>query len=109
MAQATKAAPTGVVTVFSALGDPIRWRIVQLLSHGERCVCDLESELSLAQSRLSYHLNVLREAGVVVARRDGRWSFYRLDPQACEDLAGALEQVATTWLREGATRQADHC
>jgi ArsR family transcriptional regulator len=65
-------------------------QIIEALGEGERCVCDLTEGLDLAQSKLSFHLRVLREAGLVNQRSSGRWSYYRLEPQAIEQLAGWL-------------------
>jgi ArsR family transcriptional regulator, arsenate/arsenite/antimonite-responsive transcriptional repressor len=75
---------------FHALSDETRLRIVWLLSGGERCVCDLQSELEAAQSRLSFHLKTLREAGLVVDRKEGRWNYYSLDPEALEEMRAFL-------------------
>ena len=69
-----------------ATADPTRAAVLELLRFGERCVCDLQSDLDIAQSRLSFHLKVLRDAGLVIDRREGRWSYYSLTPQAIEEL-----------------------
>jgi ArsR family transcriptional regulator len=69
-----------------ALSDPIRLRLIEALATGERCVCDLTGELGLAQSRLSFHLKVLKDAELIEAREDGRWVYYRLNPLALEQL-----------------------
>ena len=74
------------VTLFHALSDATRLSILDMLRDGERCVCDLQDELDAAQSRLSFHLKVLREAGLVLDRKEGRWSYYRIAP-------GALSEV----------------
>ncbi|RKH08934.1 ArsR family transcriptional regulator [Corallococcus praedator] len=71
-----------------ALGDETRLRIVALLSHSELCVCHLESVLSLPQSNTSRHLSVLKAAGLVEARREGSWVYYRLAPQL-DELCGS--------------------
>ncbi len=71
-----------VSALFKALGDETRLRVVALLAHGELCVCHLESALELSQPAVSRHLAVLKNAGVVEARRDGNWIHYRLAPQA---------------------------
>ena len=63
---------------FSALGDPIRLRILGELAEGQRCVCELLEEIGIAANLLSYHLRVLRDAGLVEASRRGRWVDYRL-------------------------------
>ncbi len=67
---------------FEALADPIRRRILaMLLEADERCVCDLHGALDAPQPKVSRHLAVLREAGLVLARRDGVWMRYRIHPQ----------------------------
>ena len=87
---------------FHALSDETRVRVVELLCGGEQCVCDLQSALGAAQSRLSFHLKVLREAGIVSDRKDGRWVHYSLRPEALEQMAGYLQErkpVPSTWMR----------
>ncbi|MCU0627814.1 MAG: metalloregulator ArsR/SmtB family transcription factor [Gemmatimonadaceae bacterium] len=73
-------------TLCHALSDRTRLEIVALLRDGERCVCDLQDALDAAQSRLSFHLRVLKDAGLVSDRRDGRWSYYALVPDALREL-----------------------
>ncbi len=63
----------------AALADPVRLRLVGVLAGGGRCVCDLHEQVPVAANLLSYHLRVLREAGLVTATRRGRWVDYRLD------------------------------
>ncbi len=69
------------VELFHALSDPTRLAIIEMLKSGERCVCELQDELDAAQSRLSFHLKVLRGAGLLADRREGRWSYYRIVPE----------------------------
>jgi ArsR family transcriptional regulator len=81
-------------TLFHALSDATRLSILEMLRGGERCVCDLQEELEAAQSRLSFHLRVLKDAGLVSDRREGRWSYYSIIPAALaevHDLAVALQ------------------
>lgn len=67
---------------FEVLSDPIRRRILSLLLiHDERCVCDLNAVLDAPQPKVSRHLGVLREAGLVLTRREGVWMHYRLHPE----------------------------
>lgn len=87
-----------------ALADPIRLRVIEALGEGERCVCDLTSALGLAQSKLSFHLRVLRDAGLIVARQQGRWMYYRLEPEALMRLRDWLEQLS-----EGCATPAQPC
>ena len=68
--------------LFHALSDETRLGILDMLRDGERCVCDLQSELDAAQSRLSFHLRVLRDAGLVTDRKEGRWSYYTIVPES---------------------------
>ena len=75
-------APDQAQQLLRALAEPIRLQVVQALQHGERCVCDLTGDLDLAQSKLSFHLKVLKEAGLIRARQEGRWIYYRLEPSA---------------------------
>lgn len=80
----TTAAPDldRAVALFHALSDPTRLAALEMLRSGEKCVCDLQDQLDVAQSRLSFHLKVLKDAGLVSDRRDGRWSYYAIEPEA---------------------------
>ena len=71
----------GLADTFSALGDPTRVRILDALSHGELCVCDLAAVLGVSQSAVSHQLRLLRGLRLVRPRRDGRIVFYSLDDQ----------------------------
>lgn len=83
---------------YQALADPTRIRIVEFLVHGERCVCDLAEVLGAAQSRLSFHLKILREAGLLRARKAGRWMYYSVDPEGIERLSSHLGRLEATLL-----------
>ncbi len=76
--------------LFHALSDETRLKILTRLRGGERCVCELMDAVDAAQSRLSFHLKALKDAGIVVDRRDGRWNYYAIAPEAREELTGAL-------------------
>ena len=73
---------TTAARLFHALSDETRLAVLEMLQEGERCVCDLQDELDAAQSRLSFHLKVLREAGLVTDRKEGRWSYYTIVPDS---------------------------
>jgi ArsR family transcriptional regulator, arsenate/arsenite/antimonite-responsive transcriptional repressor len=75
---------------FAALSDPIRLRILDHLSFGSSCVCDLQKKVEVAPNLLSYHLRVLREAGLVETSRRGRWIDYDLAPGVIDGLADTL-------------------
>lgn len=68
-----------VADVFKLLGDPSRVRLVDALSHGERCVCDLASLVGSSESAVSHQLRLLRSARLVRVRRAGRQAYYALD------------------------------
>jgi DNA-binding transcriptional ArsR family regulator len=68
-----------VAEVFKLLGDPTRVRVVDVLSHGERCVCDLAAVVGISESALSHQLRLLRAARLVRVRRTGRLAYYSLD------------------------------
>jgi ArsR family transcriptional regulator len=80
--------------LFHALSDQTRLSLVALLRDGERCVCELTESLGTGQSRLSFHLRILREAGVVQDRRDGRWVYYSLVPGALEGMEEGLQGLS---------------
>jgi len=75
---------------FSALGDPIRLHVLSVLRDGTQCVCELREKIDVAPNLLSYHLKVLREAGLVEAVRRGRWVDYHLARDALGDLRGLI-------------------
>lgn len=69
-------------TIFDTLSDSTRRRILALLQgQGELCVCELVAALDLAQPKISRHLAVMRESGLIAMRREGTWIFYRLHPE----------------------------
>src|SRR5829696_3077344 len=80
--------------IFHALSDETRLQILRRLRGGERCVCDLTDALDAAQSRLSFHLKVLKDAGLVTDRREGRWMYYTLDRDTLNELAETVEALA---------------
>lgn len=70
--------PDGTVEILKAVADPTRLRILKLLKEGELCVCEIMAALDRRQSSTSHHLSVLKEAGLVRERKDGKWSYYRI-------------------------------
>jgi ArsR family transcriptional regulator, arsenate/arsenite/antimonite-responsive transcriptional repressor len=93
MATATLGDVGEAARMFHALSDETRLEIVRLLSHGERCVCELQQALKAAQSRLSFHLKTLKDAGVVSDRREGRWVYYALNRDALDEIAAFAAAV----------------
>ena len=68
-----------LVTIFKALSDETRLRIVKLLEHGELCVCDITAALDMVQPKVSFHLSTLKEAGLIKDRKQGKWIHYSLN------------------------------
>jgi len=91
--------------MFHALSDERRLRILEALRGGEMCVCDLQAELGMAQSLLSFHLKTLRDAGLVSVRRSGRWAHYSIDPGTVAHTAAAVLEIG----RESSSRSARPC
>lgn len=79
-----------VLEQLKALSHEIRYDLVRLLAQGERCVCDLEALLELPQSKVSYHLSILREAEIVHAEQRGKNVYYRLNLPTLFQLGGQL-------------------
>jgi ArsR family transcriptional regulator len=80
-------------TLFKALADPARVKIVNLLATREEsvCVCEFMPSLGLAQATVSHHLKKLTEAGLLEREQRGKWAYFSLNPQATARLAGLVE------------------
>src|SRR5215210_1869534 len=84
------------IRLFHALSDGTRLSILERLRLGERCVCDLTGALEAAQSRLSFHLKVLKDVGLVTDRREGRWMYYTMNPETLSEVADLIGGLAST-------------
>lgn len=84
--------------IFQALADPSRRKIFEALTQGEAAVKDLTGQFAISQPAISQHLAVLREAGLVSGRREGRSIFYRVDPQGMKPLVDWLAHYRAFWL-----------
>jgi ArsR family transcriptional regulator len=78
-----------------ALADETRLNILDRLKEGERCVCELTDALQTGQSRLSFHLKVLKDAGLVYDRPEGRWIYYIINSDAVEELEDLVASLKT--------------
>ena len=74
------------MSLLTAVADPVRWTVLQRLAQAPSCVCDLQEHVPIAPNLLSYHLKVLREAGLVTTSRRGRWIDYALAEDALDRL-----------------------
>ena len=84
----------------AALSDPGRVRILASLLPGELCVCQVLELIELAPSTISKHLSILREAGLIDARKDGRWMWYRIADETTPAAERALEWARTLLSRD---------
>jgi ArsR family transcriptional regulator len=79
--------------LFRALGDPTRLRLINLMAEQEICVCYFTEVIGAPQPKISRHLAYLRKAGIVAARREGKWMHYRLVPPSNPKLAAIMNHV----------------
>ena len=80
---------TAAARLFHAVSDETRLALLHMLRDGERCVCELQDALGAAQSRLSFHLRVLKDAGLLRDRKEGRWVYYSLNGDGIAELEEA--------------------
>ena len=104
MARATKS--FDLVTMFAGLADPTRLRLLNLMNGREVCVCYFFEILKQGQPKISRHLAYLRRAGIVNARRDGKWMHYSIERPRERKAAEVLEATLES-LKSDATMQAD--
>ncbi len=103
MTQVTRPDMATMARRYQALSDPTRLRILDLLAGGELCVCQLTEATGAAQSRLSFHLKALLEAGLLRARRSGRWMYYSIDLEGIDDGASYLESLSQRTAKQAPT------
>jgi ArsR family transcriptional regulator, arsenate/arsenite/antimonite-responsive transcriptional repressor len=92
--------------LFHALSDEARLAVLDILGDREHCVCDLTAALDIAQSRLSFHLKVLKDAGLISDRREGRWVYYTLCREPFDE---ALESLTSMRPRKRSLHVAGAC
>lgn len=96
-----------ILTVFKALSDETRLRILKLLEQGELCVCDIVAALDMIQPKVSFHLAVLKDAGLIRDRKQGKWVHYSIDNADMFRrflLLSALERVQAESVRDDSKR-----
>ncbi|GAW30582.1 metalloregulator ArsR/SmtB family transcription factor [Carboxydocella sp. JDF658] len=79
-----------------ALADENRLQIIRLLARGELCVCEIMEYLEMSQPTASHHLKILKQAGLVTDRKEGRWSYYRLQSEAVQALTAEIQGLLVT-------------
>jgi len=98
-----------VLTIFKALSEETRLRVIKLLEQGELCVCDIVAALDLIQPKVSFHLAVLKEAGLIKDRKQGKWVHYSIDDSDLFRrflLLSTLERISSKIVTEDRNRLA---
>ncbi len=83
------------LSIFKALSDERRLRILELLKTGEECACLLSEQLEMAQSSLSYHMKILCDSGLVESRQEGKWTHYQLSESGSQEAVVLLKEMTT--------------
>jgi ArsR family transcriptional regulator len=99
-----------VLTVFKALSDETRLRILKLLEQGELCVCDIVAALDTIQPSVSFHLSTLKEAGLIKDRKQGKWVHYKIDDSDIFRrflILSTLERISAESVKEDIKRLAE--
>jgi ArsR family transcriptional regulator, arsenate/arsenite/antimonite-responsive transcriptional repressor len=84
-----------LAALYKAFCDENRLQIVELLSEGEHCACDLLEQLQIGQSTLSHHMHILIESGIVSFRKAGKWTYYALSDTGCDKAIASLKTILT--------------
>jgi ArsR family transcriptional regulator len=96
-----------ILNIYKALSEETRLRVLKLLEHGELCVCDIVAALDMIQPKVSFHLAVLKEAGLIKDRKQGKWTHYRIDDADIFKrflLLSTLERISTETVSEDIRR-----
>ncbi len=99
-----------ILNIYKALSEETRLRVLKLLEHGELCVCDIVAALDMIQPKVSFHLAVLKEAGLIKDRKQGKWTHYRIDDADIFKrflLLSTLERISTETVSEDIRRLKD--
>ena len=99
-----------LVTLFKALSDETRLRTLKLLENGELCVCDIVAALDVVQPKVSFHLKILKDAGLLRDRKQGKWVHYNIDDSEMFKrfvLLSVFEKIPAEAVKEDQTRLAE--
>jgi ArsR family transcriptional regulator len=99
-----------ILNIFKALSDETRLRILKLLEKGELCVCDIVASLDMIQPKVSFHLSVLKEAGLIKDRKEGKWIHYNIDDSDMFRrflLLSTFERISAEFIKEDRERLTD--
>ncbi|VBB08890.1 arsr-type transcription regulator hth motif [Lucifera butyrica] len=98
---------TGLADVFKALGDETRLEIIHMLLGREMCVCDIFSAVNISQPAVSHHLKVLKQAGIVCDKREGKWIYYSMNPEAFDLIEDYMKNIRPTLMKKERYRDCD--
>ena len=84
--QLTKINSEQFVGIMESLSDPIRINILELMMDGEICVCDIVKVTGLSQPKISYHIKILKDSGLISDRQEGRWVYYKLNLEVLSEI-----------------------
>lgn len=107
MVTATRRSAERAVRLFHALSDETRLKLLERLQGGEQCVCELMDAMKAAQSRLSFHLKVLKDAELILDRREGRWMYYSINRETLEELEEWTRSLKHQTVRSASTNRCD--
>ena len=93
--EVTKMDVLDVAAICKALGDSNRLQIIQMLSDGEKCGCKLLEAFEITQPTLSHHMKILCDSGVVIGRKEGKWTHYSISSEGAEYAAQCLQALTT--------------
>ncbi|MDD1750554.1 MAG: metalloregulator ArsR/SmtB family transcription factor [Methanothrix sp.] len=95
--------------IFKAMADPCRLKILSLLRNGELCACEIMIGVDRPQSSTSHHLSILRDAGLIKERKDGRWSRYRLSEGAVIEILNLAKLMMDSKVKEVTVNDTNQC
>lgn len=84
---------TAQAKLIRVLGEPVRLAILDMISCGEMCACDILDGLTISQSTLSHHMRVLQQADIVIARKDATWVYYSILPKRIAEMHAILDAI----------------
>ncbi|KXZ39089.1 transcriptional regulator, ArsR family [Alkalithermobacter thermoalcaliphilus JW-YL-7 = DSM 7308] len=83
------------IEIFKALSDKNRLLILQMLSCGKMCACDIVQGLELTQPTVSHHMKILQQAGLVECQKKGKWIYYELNTKTIESICQFMKQITS--------------
>lgn len=84
-----------IALVFKAFCDENRIRILKLLKTGEKCACKLLEEINVTQPTLSHHMKILCDSGIVIGRKEGKWTYYSISSKGADYASKCLKAITT--------------